>query len=288
LQILTDTGADFHISEAERAQLKIHVIPQLITLDGHTYRSGVDIQMDELYHLFETSPSFPTTSLPAVGDFVDTFKRMARQDAEIVYIGLGSALSGTFNAAAAAAQMVKEARITLIDSRTVSIVQGWQVVAAARAALAGKTLEQIHEIVTHIEHSSRILFTLKDLRYLVHGGRVSQLRGALASALQIKPLIGVDKASGKLAQVGIARTFSRAVADLASFAVEQYGKNAALKVEIGHTRNLEGALLLREHMSRLFHCDFLPDFRLSAVLGAHGGPTLVGMACGPQDALADL
>ena len=288
LQILTDTGSDFQITEAEQKRLSIHVIPQIITLDGHSFRSGVDIQLDELYELFETTPGYPTTSLPSTGDFVETYRRMARQDPDILSIHVSGALSGTLNAAAAAARLVPEANVTLVDSRSVSIVQGWQVTAAARALQAGLPLERILDLIARIETGTTILFTLRDLGHIIHGGRVSHIRGIVASALQIKPLLGIEKSSGKLVQMGMARTFSKAVEELARLAARLHPSGSPLSVSVGHTRNSEGARLLHQHMDALFHCHWLPDFRLSAVLGAHGGPTLVGMAFGLPEILAEL
>jgi fatty acid-binding protein DegV len=124
--------------------------------------------------------------------------------------------------------------------------------------------------------------------YLIHGGRVSHLRGLLASALQIKPLLAVEKVSGRLVQVGLARTFSQALAELAQQVAKMHPRGSELCVNVGHTRGLEGAQRLREHMDALFCCRWKEDIRISPVLGAHGGPTLVGMAFGPQKDFSDL
>jgi DegV family protein with EDD domain len=288
LQILTDTGADFNISRAEQERLKIQVIPQIITVDGKSYRSGIDIQLDELYQLFETSQTFPVTSLPSTGDFVSLYRQMAREDREILSIHVSSGLSGTFNAATVAAHMVPEAHVTVVDSRSVSIVQGWQVTAAARAVQAGEPMKRTLELIAKIEAGTNILFTLKDLAYLIHGGRVSHIRGLLASALQIKPLLAVEKTGGRLVQMGLARTFSHALTELAQMVTRMYPRGSALAVIAGHTRVPEGVMKLREHMDALFHCHWREDIRISPVLGAHGGPTLVGMAFGLQEVFNDL
>ena len=106
---------------------------------------------------------------------------------------MSSGLSGTHNSALLAAEMVPEAKVTHVDTKTLSAAAGWQVIAAARAARAGWKLENILKLVEKISAASDSFYTLKDLKYLIHGGRISHIKGLLASVLHIKPLIGVEK-----------------------------------------------------------------------------------------------
>ncbi len=200
MKIVSDRGMD--LSPEQMAGLEIHLAPLLLTLGGQTYNSGVDIQPDEFYTLLESSKTFPTTSQPSVGDMMTIYQELAATDPDILSIHISAGLSGTYNSARLAIEQVPDARITLFDSKTLSAAEGWQVEAAARASRAGWSLEQTLELLTRIRDNTQTFFTVSTLRYLVHGGRISHMKGLLGSILDIKPIIGVDKETGMYYQVG--------------------------------------------------------------------------------------
>ncbi|HEC23920.1 MAG TPA: DegV family protein, partial [Chloroflexi bacterium] len=270
MQIVTDRAADLSPAQLEKLG-EIHYIPLILTLDGRSYRSGVDIQPEEFYKLLAATDGMPTTSQPSAGDFAELYRRVAAQDSDILSVHISSGLSGTVNAARLGAEMVPEANITIVDSKTLSGALGWQVEAAARAIQAGWPLEKILETVTQVGRATETLFTLPELKYLIHGGRISHLKGLLASVLNIKPLIGVDKESGKYAERGKARTFARALRHIGEVITQQVPAGSALRVQVMHANNPDGAAVLREQLDRLFECTWLPEAPIAPVLGAHTG-----------------
>jgi len=288
MQIVTDTGADLWLSPEEQADLNIHVVPQLIMIDGKTYKSGVDIQSHELYRRMVEEGCMPTTGVPSMVEFASLYQQLAAKDPDILSIHLAGSLSSTFSVAEAAARLVPEANITVHDSRIISVVQGWLVVFAARAAKAGWDVARIRQKMDQLLEVSDTLLTVSDIRHLVHGGRVSHLKGLLASALNLKPLIGFEKTDGRVRQVGRARTFNRAVAELVNHIRKKYAPGAALRIQVGHSANPEGLALLSEMLEHTFDCRWLPPASISPVLGAHSGPTLVGVAYAPLEAYAEL
>ena len=184
--------------------------------------------------------------------------------------------------------MVPEANITIVDTKTLSGAAGWQVAAAARAVKAGWSMEQILPLLARIGDASDSLYTLKELRYLIHGGRISHMKGLIASLLNIKPLIGVEKVGGTYEQLGQARSFKGAVKGLVDLVAKQHTPGSALRVQVLHSANPEGAAMLREQMDQRFDCTWLPLGTLSLVLGAHTGPSRVGVGYAPLDAFPDL
>lgn len=278
--VVTDRGAD--LAPQQLAGLDIHFVPLTITLDGRSYVSGVDIQPEQLYALLATAEGMPTTSLPSPGEFVAIYRELAKIDPEIVSLHISSGLSGTYNTAVEAAKMVPEANITVIDTFTLSGAEGWQVEAAARAAKAGWTAGQIRALTAQVRDATETVYTLPELKYLIHGGRISHIKGLLASVLNIKPIIGVSKQDGKYFQRGQARSFNRALAKLVSIAAEDHAPGTSLRVQVMHANNPEGAEQLREMMDREFRCDWLPTSSIAPVLGAHTGPGLVGVAYAAQ------
>lgn len=140
MQIVSDPGMD--LTPEQMAGLNIHLVPLTLTLDDKSYRSGVDIQPAESYRLLAATESFPTTSQPSAGEFADVYRQLAATDPDILSVHNSSGLSGTLNAARAGAALVPEAKVTFVDTKTLSGAQGWQVEAAARALKAGWALEK--------------------------------------------------------------------------------------------------------------------------------------------------
>ena len=288
MQIVTDSGVDLLLPQEKLAELNIHVVPLVVTLEGKTYREGVDIGTDEFYRLLAESDSLPTTSQPSAGDFAEIYRRLAATDPDILSIHMSSGLSGTFNAAQTGASMVPEVNVTLVDTKTLSAAAGWQVEAAARAAKAGWSVEQILEMMERIGAASESAYTLQELKYLIHGGRISHMKGLLASLLNIKPLIGVEKVNGTYIQLGQMRSFKAAVKGLAERIGNLHAPGSALRVQVLHSYNPQGAAMLREFIDQRFNCSWLPEGNLSLVLGAHTGPSMVGVAYAPVSVFADV
>lgn len=276
MKIVSDRGMD--LTHEQMEGLDIRLAPLTITLDGVSYRSGVDIQPAEFYQKLNETDSFPTTSQPSAGDFAEIYRDLAKTDPDILSIHISSGLSGTVRSAQAAAEMVPEANVTVWDSKTLSCPLGWQVWAAARAVNAGWPRQKILDLLAQISTAAEGSFTLSTLKYLIHGGRISHIKGLLASLLNIKPIIGVEKKGGTYVQYGQEVTMKRAINRLAEHVLHWHTEGSAMVFQVLHGNNPEGAQLLRERLSHLFNATFLPEAIVAPVLGAHTGPALVGMA----------
>jgi len=288
MQFVTDSGTDLALSAEQLAELNIHIVPLTVTLDEKSYREGLDIVPKDFYRLLEASDSLPLTSQPAAGELAEKYRQLAATDPEIMSIHISSGLSGTVNAARLAAGMVPEAEISVVDSKTLSAAAGWQVEMAARAAQSGWSKDRIISMLDSISALSDSLYTLKELKYLIHGGRIGHMKGLIASVLNIKPIIGVKKLTGTYEQLGQVRTFKRALVGIVDQVAKQYAPGSALRVQIMHAYNPEGADNLRQHMNQRFDCTWLPTRTISLVLGAHTGPSLVAVAFAPQADFKDV
>jgi DegV family protein with EDD domain len=288
MKIVTDSGTDVHLPPEQLAELNIHVIPLVVTLEGKTYREGVDIETEEFYRLLTATESLPSTSQPSSGDFAALYRKLAQEDPEILSIHISSGLSGTVDSARLGASQVPEANVTIVDTKTLSAAAGWQVEAAARCAKAGWSKEKILQVLERIKNASDSIYTLSDLKYLIHGGRISHMKGLIASILNIKPIIGVEKVRGTYVQLGQARAFKGAIRGLVDVIAKQYAAGSKLRLQVLHAFNLEGAQLLQEELKQRFECVWLPLGNISLVLGAHTGPSMVGVAYAPFDAYPEL
>ncbi len=276
MQIVSDRGMDMTPEQMEG--LQIHLVPAMIHLDGKTYISGVDIQPEEFYDLLLSAQGMPTTSLPSPGEFAELYRKLAQTDPEILSVHISSGLSSTYDSAVLGAKLVPEAQVTVYDTLTVSCGEGWQVEAAARAVKAGWPLDKILATLERIHEMTQVVYTLPDLKYLIHGGRISHLKGLLASMLRIKPLLSVSKETGQFDQCGQMRTFKKAVAKLVDMVAEDHAPGTALRVQMMHANNPAGVERLQELLDQRFDCAWLPATSIAPALGAHTGPGLLGVA----------
>ena len=281
MQIVTDRAAD--LSPEQLEGLEINFSPLRIILDGKTYNSGVDLDGVTFYRMLGETESYPTTSQPSAGEFAEMYRHLAKTDPDILSIHISSGLSGTYNSAVAGAQMVPEANITLWDTMTLSCPMAWQVEAAARMAKNGAALKDILARLQVIRQKVEGMYTLDTLKYLIHGGRISHITGLIASVLNIKPIIGVEKEHGKYTQLARHITIKRAIAGLADIVAGWHQPGSRLRIQLLHGNNLEGVALLRSKLADLYDITWVPTVPIAPVLGAHTGPGLVGLAVGPMD-----
>lgn len=279
MKIVTDSGTDAKCVNSEGYE--IHEISLKVNLGEKTYLDGQGIELDEFYKTLDNSPVMPTTSQPSAGEFAELYRKLAKEDKDILSIHISSGLSGTVNSARAAAEMVPEANITVVDTKTLSVGAGWQVIAAAKAAAAGWTKEQIVPYLKKMSDATRTIYTLKDLKYLINGGRISHMKGLVASLLNIKPIIGVDNIKGNYTQLGQSRSFKHAIQGLANLIKKTASPNEKIVAQVIHAANPDAAQILKEQVDTVANIIWYPISQLSLVLGAHTGDSLVGICYAP-------
>jgi DegV family protein with EDD domain len=286
MKIVTDSGADLSFEDCQK--IGVTMVPLKVEVDGVAYHAGVDIDPVKFYDMMDASPTMPITSTPSIGDFASTYEKLSADGEDILSIHISSGLSATFNVAKQAVDTMNNARIHLFDTLTLSAGQAWIVLAAAKMRDAGKSVDEILEKLNQIQKATYTHFTLPDLKYLIAGGRISHLKGLLASLLGIKPVIDVSKVDGKYYDKIKKRSFQKAIAGLTELVLQNIPEGSRLQAQICTAANPEGSEMLKEVMNRLFQVNWLPDARLGTALGAHTGRGLVGIIYAREDALPVL
>lgn len=286
MQIVTDSGSDLTREEIE--ENNIHVLPLKIELDGKSYQSGVDITLDQFYDLMDTAASMPITSTPSVGEFQTLYRELAKTDPEILSIHISSGLSGTSNAAKQAAALVPEAKVTIIDTLTLSSGIAWQVLSAAKMREAGAKLPEILAKLRQIQAATKTYFSLPTLKFLIAGGRIGHLKGLLASLLGILPVIWVSNVDGKYYDVAKKRTFIKAIDEIPKLVLKDHPAGSVLRAQICHASYPEGARLLKAALEKVFKMEWLPEMHLGTALGAHTGRGLTGVILAAKDQLPSI
>lgn len=281
MKIVTDRGSD--LSAEQAAGLEIYYAPMRLTLDGKTYSSGEDITPERFYELMAQTSGFPTTSQATAGDFARIYSDLIKDDPEILSIHISAGLSGTMDSARAGAAMVPGAKVTFWDTKWLSCGEGWQVEIAARGLKAGWTLDQVLSRLETLRSQTVSMFTLDTLKYLIHGGRISHIKGLLASLLHIRPVITVDPESGKYTQLAQERTMKRAVQKMVELLAGTYATGSQLRVQLMHGANPEMVAFMKENFEKAFRCAWLPTISVAPVLGAHTGGNVVAFAAAPVE-----
>jgi DegV family protein with EDD domain len=285
MKIVTDCAAD--LSPEERDELGIVEAPLYIQFpEGEV--NATDITPDEFYDRLEAMrPAIPTTAQPSSGLFHELYQKLADTKEQILSIHISSGLSGTLNSAINGAAMLKEKLVTTVDSMTLSGGQRFQVLAAAKAAKAGWTMDAIIERMDAIRAKTEVIYTLETLEYLARGGRIGRVQALAGSVLKIKPIIHVDHADGKYSNLAKGRTIKKNVAVIVNHIAELYG-SAPLWATVLHGRFEKGAEMMAASLKEGLNIKKLEVTRISPVLGVHTGPGIVGAAILPMDLVEDL
>jgi len=284
MKIFTDAAAN--LSPEKAAELGVEVIPFQVTFMGKTYRDGIDLQPQDLYRLYSENPEeFASTSQPSAGDFKVAYENSTGD--EILSIHLSSGLSGTYSAAEQAAGMVSGKDITVVDTKMVGPALGWMVEVAAHGVKAGWTKEHILEAMGRMKMNTITMVAFSDIRYLIHSGRVSHLKGIIASVLHLKPIIGMNEVDGRYTSIGQEMTVSRAVRKMVDVVHHKFG-DQPLRMQLMHGSNLPGVEQLRAAVAGKLNAVEEKLVAVTLVLGAHTGPTVIGLAAAPQSVFENI
>ncbi len=198
VRIVTDSTSDIPLPVAK--EMGITIIPQNVHFGDEVYRDGIDISNDAFYKKLIKGPVFPTTSQASAGVFAQTYEtlakdtalRQAQDTAEILSVHISSKLSGTYNSALLGRREVSgPCRIEIVDSLLVSLGLGLVVIALAREAKAGATMEQLLVLCKELLQRIEIYSMADTLEFLQKGGRVSRLQALFGALLSIKPILQV-------------------------------------------------------------------------------------------------
>jgi DegV family protein with EDD domain len=281
--VLTDSTAS--IPEDILQLLHIRTVAYYIHRGQEVLRDLVTIQRDEFLRWMMTARFVPTTASPGPGDYFDAYKELVNDgNQEIISIHMTSKASGGFQAATVAQTMMKEeipnVKIEVIDTRNVSLCQGWMVIEAARAALVGLSLDQITATVKKMIPITRMIQTADTLKYLYLGGRIGKAQHLVGSVLNIKPLIGMD--DGVIVPLGRTHSRGQAYQQMADMVADAIGKSRAkvAYVHAGAQREVEKIRALVESKVEVVE-SFIAE--LSPALAVHTGPGTAGLCYYPVD-----
>ncbi len=274
--VVTDSTSD--LPAAERERLGIRVVPLNVTIAGETLLDGVLTQA-EFFERMAAAPQLPTTSQPSVGAFVEAYAEALEHAEEVVSIHISSDLSGTFESASAAAERFP-GRVHVFDSRNLSMGLGFQVLAAARAAVAGASAADVLEHARRARDRVQMIVGLDKLDNLVKGGRVGRVAGLVGGMLSLKVTLTVK--DGAFEPIARTRGAKAALDHTVEWCAERMGSARRGAFCVMHAMAADRVEWLREALTSRFDVSELYVVETGSVIAAHTG-TGWGVAFLPEE-----
>ncbi len=267
--IVTDSVADLPPQVAE--EFGITVVPLVVRFGTDVYRDGLDLNPDQFYEKLKITKVLPLTSVPPPAAFADAYDKLVGKTNEIVVVSLTSKLSATYQVALqAVGLMKKQCHIEVVDSQWAVMAEGFIAIAAAKAAQAGASLDEVLDVARQTIHRVDMRAAFDTLEYLERGGRIGKAQALLGSLLKVNPVIGMK--DGEVHPYARERSRSKAIEHLYNFAAS-FGNVEGLAVEYATDLDEANRLVQRLHSKYPQVPIYLS--RGSPVIGTHTGPGLL-------------
>jgi len=276
IAIITDSTA--YIPKEYLEQYHITIVPQVLIWGDQTYEDGFTIQPDEFYQRLSTAKVMPTTAQVSVINMRTAFTGLLEEGYHVFGIFLSAKLSGTLQSAiqARAAFINGKEKIEIIDSNTTAMAMGFQVLAAARAARDGASVNDCKQLIEIARESTGVYFVVDTLEFLHRGGRIGGAQRFLGTALNIKPILALQ--DGKVEALERVRTKSKAVDRLIEILARQTAGKTPVRLASLHANAPVEARDLLDRAAKLINPVEAIFTSVSPVVGSHTGPGTLGLA----------
>ncbi len=268
IKIVTDSTA--YIEKEYAIANDITIVPLSVNFEGTVENEGFPGEFDDFFERLSTSKDFPTTSQPAVGSFAEVYTKAIEEGNEVIVLTISSKLSGTYNSACAAANLVDADKISVIDSETVAANLKVLTEMALSMAKEGHSRADIVKAIDAQKKRTGIRLTVGTLDYLKKGGRLSNTSAFIGSLLNIKPIIALKE--GKLEPVDKVRGRKKALEK-----ISEDIPAGITEINIAHIYALDEATELKEELSKKYPHVKISIQVLGPVIGAHLGPKALGV-----------
>jgi DegV family protein with EDD domain len=279
ITIVTDSST--YIPESALLGLNITVIPLWLIWEGENLLDGIDIDPPTFYKRLRMAKTLPTSSQPTVQEFVNFYLKVAQDCDVIVSVLVSSKISGTVTNARAAMQELPKLNLHLVDTLSSSMGAGHVVLAAARTAAAGKSVDQVIAAAEAMRDKINFIFVVDTLEYLHKGGRIGGAKRYLGTALQVKPLL--EFRDGEIQPLEQVRTRKKALSRMLDIAQDRLGgKPMAEATVVDIDCRADGDAVAKMVLDR-FSPPFIHRSGVSPVVGTHVGPGAIGFAFYAED-----
>jgi len=272
IRFVTDSTCDIPLELAEK--WGIGIVPAFVNYDGSSYADdGVELVREDFYRRLPEMTDTPTTAAPPPGLSEKVIRETFEGADHLIILTAPAALSGIYNSMRLGASSLPAECVTLMDSGTVTMALGWQVLIGAEVAAETGDVETVIGAINRVRGHERLYAGLATMEFLRRSGRVSWALAGIGALLQIKPMLEVRDSA--VLPLGRVRTFGKVVQELIRLTREQAPLD---RLAILHTNNPEGAEDLKQQLSDVAPADTW-IINVTTVIGTHTGPGALGIAC---------
>ncbi|OLO38083.1 fatty acid-binding protein DegV [Alkalihalophilus pseudofirmus] len=275
IAIVTDSTA--YLPEEVREQNNIKMVPLNVVFGEESIQEEVEITASQFYERMKTTEKLPTTSQPAIGLFVELFEQLKQDGYEAaICITLSSDISGTYQSAMSAVDMVDDFTVKGFDSKISCSPQGYFVLEAAELAKAGKNIEEIIATLEIMRDQVNAYFMVDDLNHLHRGGRLNTAQLFVGSLLKIKPVLHfVD---GKIQPFEKVRTEKKALQRIYNLLDEGVADQHSAKITVIHSNRLNDAETIADELKSKYPQAEVTISYFGPVIGTHLGEGSLGVS----------
>ncbi|WP_410984219.1 DegV family protein [Bacillus cereus] len=271
--IVTDSTA--YIPKHIREELNIHMIPLNVIFGTDSYQEEAEITANDFYVKVREYEELPKTSQPAIGKFVELFEELAKEYDAVISIHLSSGISGTYQTATTAGQMVQGIDVYTYDSEISCEVQGFYVREGAKMANEGKSPEEILARFDEMKQTIDAYFVVDDLHHLQRGGRLNSAQAFIGSLLQVKPVLYFrEKVIIPFEKI---RTRKKALKRIVEIFDEHASKGMPMEAVIIHANREEEAKEWQRELEEKYPHVTIRISYFGAVIGTHLGEGSLGL-----------
>ena len=269
IKIITDSTS--YISKDYAQKENLTVVPLNYIFDNISYKEGYKGDFDDFFKKLGSTKLFPTTSQPSAGEFLIAFEEAFQEGYdEIVAILLSSKLSGTYNSALLAKNMLEDKSITIIDTLTSASNLRFLVEDGIEMVKDGKTSNEIKTFINKKKTNMEVYLTADTLEYLSRGGRLSSVKSTLGNLLNVKPILQLK--DGELGLLEKTRGKKKAIGEI----VKKIPADVR-KIGICYAINIDEAKDLKKKLEKNFPNALISLDGLGPVIGSHLGPEALGL-----------
>lgn len=268
IKIITDSTSDISLQLAK--EMNIEIVPLIVRVDGNEYKDRVELSPEDFYKQLEEKDLTPSTSQPSPQDFLKVYEKAKEAGDEILVITLSSEVSGTYQSAMIAKELLEYNKIQVINSASATFGLRIIIEKALQLRDEGKTLEEIVAFLEDYKQKVHIFALVDTLEYFYKGGRLSKTSATVGTLLKFKPVVGIK--DGKLELFANCRGTRKSISKIIELIHETGDIDLQEPVCIGYTGNSEGLNKFENLLKEEFHIENVIHGIVGPVIGSHAGP----------------
>lgn len=273
IRIVVDSTSDLTDEIIEKYNIKM--VPLTVNFENESFLDKVELSTKEFFEKLEVAEKLPTTTLVSPGAFVEVFSEILMEGDQVLGLFIASELSGTYDSARMAKNLIGSDDIHIIDTRSVCLGSFALILEAIKLVEQNKPIEEIVDELERLKEKVVVAAALDTLKYLEKGGRLTKGQAVLGTLLNIKPIIGVK--DGKITVIDKIRGKNKAIKWFDEWIEKNNYDLSDKTVLLFHGRAYEQLKLLRDAIEKKYRIKNIIEQEIGAVIGTHAGPGVLGI-----------